>query len=53
MAERGVALAYLRETNAQTHVLKDTTIYVPINSTIINALFPPLNFFQGDLSEIL
>jgi hypothetical protein len=53
MAERGAALAYLRETNVLAHMLKDTTIYVPVNSTIINTLVPPLKSFQGDLAEIL
>lgn len=53
MAERSAALAYLRETNAHTYVLKDTTIYVLVNSTTINALISPLNSFQGDLVEIL
>jgi len=53
MAERGAALASMRETNAHAHVLKDTTIYVLVNSTIINALLLPLNFFQGTLAEIL
>jgi hypothetical protein len=51
-AERGAALACMGEMNAHTNVLKNTTIYVPVNSTIVNALVSPLNSFQDDSAEI-
>jgi len=51
MAERGAALASTRETNDHTSVLKDTTLCVPVYSTIANVLIPPLNSFQGGLVE--